>query len=147
MFKFHLGGVNFINSFDLQKQVSSKYDPERERTLWACGSFFLYHVHKAQFPLWPFRLEGIAGRENNLSDKKGKILNNVDRFVRSILLLPPLPDFVSAFYCAKPEKKKSTNLISWSETWPLRSLSAFLPLYNPGNMCVHFKEHLCGQSQ
>lgn len=59
---------------------------------------------------------------------------------RSSLLLPPLPDFLSAFYCAK-SKKKSADLIFWSETWPLRSLSAFLPLYNPGNICVHFKEH------
>lgn len=81
VFKFHLGEVNFINSFDLQTEMSSKYDPEKERTLLACGSWFLDYVHKTQIPLWLFILKGTAGRENNLSNKKGEILNKVDRSV------------------------------------------------------------------
>lgn len=63
--------------------------------------------------------------------------------LRSGLLLPPVPDFIGTFYCATHTHTKSTDVISWSETWPLRSRSAFFPLYNPGNVCVDFKEHFC----
>lgn len=133
------------------KFTNSLNKTQKERNLSDCGSCFLYHVHRAQFRLWLFRQSYRKG--NNLPNKNGKVLYNVDKSVSTEIQTFSLQFYETFLVLStvkrQQKKKKCLNLISNSEKYSLLDLSAFLPLYNPSSMsdvCSFQRKLSYGQS-